>query len=47
MSPMLVTLDTSHLDRSALNEDALRNIPGMRFTLDTSHLDRSALNDGA
>ena len=41
---MVVTLDTSHLDRSPLNDDARLNIESMVVTLDTSHLDRSLLN---
>ena len=34
---MLVTLDTSHFERSALNGDADKNMPAMSVTLDTSH----------
>ena len=43
---ILVTLDTSHLERSPL-KDVLENIPAMSVTLDTSHLERSPLNDVA
>ena len=42
---MLVTLDTSHLEMSQLNELASRNIPCMLTTLDTSQSEISALND--
>ena len=38
---MSFTLETSHLDRSTLNDVAPRNIPRMSFTLDTSHFDTS------
>ena len=44
---MFVTLDTSHLEMSPLNDDAHRNMRGMVVTLDTSHLEMSALNDVA
>ena len=47
MTPMSVTLDTSHVDRSPLNDDAEWNIKLMSVTLDTSHLERSPLNDDA
>ena len=47
ISSMLVTLDTSHLDMSLLNDDAEWNIPHMLVTLDTSHVERSPLNDDA
>ena len=39
-----VTLDTSHEDRSQLNDEAPPNIPYIFVTLDTSHGDRSPLN---
>ena len=45
--PMLVTLDTSHLEMSALNDDAEVNIPSISVTLDTFQLDVSPLNDRA
>ena len=45
ISPMLVTLETSHLERSALNDDAKENIWYIVVTLDTSHLEISPLND--
>jgi len=44
---MLVTLDTSHFERSPLNDFADWNMPSMVVTLDTSHLERSPLNDDA
>ena len=44
---MSVTLDTSHFERSLLNEVAPLNIQDMSFTLDTSHLERSPLNETA
>ena len=44
---MFVTRETSHLDRSPLNEVAPLNIPSMLITRDTSHLEMSALNDVA
>ena len=47
MKPMSVTLDTSHLDMSPLNDDAEANMPSMLVTLDTPHLERSPLNDDA
>ena len=47
MESILLTLDTSHFDRSPLNDVALKNITPMSLTLDTSHLDRSPLNDVA
>ena len=37
MLRMLVTLDTSHFDRSPLKEVAPRNISSISVTLDTSH----------
>ena len=46
MRIMLVTLDTSHLEMSPLNDDAA-NMPSMVVTLDTSHLEMSPLNDDA
>ena len=42
-----VTLETSHLDMSLLNDDAPQNIPDILVTLDTSHLEMSPLNDSA
>ena len=42
---MLVTLDTSHFERSLLNDDAEWNVQRMSVTLDTSHFERSPLND--
>ena len=47
ISPMLVTLDTSHLERSPLNDDAEANMLNMLVTLDTSHLETSPSNDEA
>ena len=44
---MSVTLDTSHCDRSRLNDFAERNILLMSFTLDTSHFERSPVNNVA
>ena len=44
---MLVTLDTSHFERSALKDVVDKNMPPMSNTLDTSHFERSPLNDGA
>ena len=41
MPSMSFTLDTSHFDRSPLNDVAPRNIPRMSLALDTSHFDRS------
>ena len=41
---MCVTLDTSHLEMSALNDDAWLNMPCMVVTLDTTHLEISPLN---
>ena len=40
---MLVTLDTSHFDRSALNDIAFPNMACILVTLLTSHFERSAL----
>ena len=40
---MFVTLDTSHLEMSPLNDDAQRNIPGMEITFETSHWEISPL----
>ena len=42
-----VTLDTSHLVMSQLNDAAPANMPNMLVTLDTSHLERSLLNEDA
>ena len=47
MFAMSVTLDTSHLEMSALKAFALSNIDCMLVTLDTSHLEMSALKDCA
>ena len=44
---MLVTLDTSHFERSALKDVTPENMERMSVTLDTSHSERSALNDDA
>ena len=44
---MLVTLDTFHLEMSALNIVACANIAPMLVTLDTSHFETSALKDVA
>ena len=44
MEPITVTLDTSHLEISALKDVASPNIECMLVTLDTSHFERSALN---
>ena len=43
ISFMLVTLDTSHLERSPVN-DVPENIAFIFVTLDTSHLEMSPLN---
>ena len=45
MESILVTLDTSHFDRSPLKDVAPRNIEFIFVTLDTSHLEMSPLND--
>ena len=47
ISFMLVTLDTSHLEMSQLNDIAEANMPFIFVTLETSHLERSPLNDDA
>ena len=44
---MLVTLDTSHLEMSPLNDDAEWNMLVIYLTLDTCHLEISPLNDDA
>ena len=44
---MLVTLDTSHFERSPLNDVARENMLLISITLDTSHFERSPLNDFA
>ena len=44
---MLVTLDTSHFERSPLNENAELNIPYISVTLDTSHFEMSPLKEFA
>ena len=43
MLVMLVMLDTSHSDRSLLNEAAPANLALMLVILDTSHFERSPL----
>ena len=40
---MLVTLDTSHSERSPSNKIAPENMLDIIFTLDTSHFERSPL----
>ena len=47
MTPMSVTADMSHFDRSWSKADAPENMDHMLVTADTSHFDRSALNAGA
>ena len=47
MRAMLLALDTSHFERSLLNEEALAKIPNMSLALDTSHLETSLLNADA
>ena len=47
MPIILVTLDTSHLEMSPLNDDALANMDHVLATLDTSHFEMSPLNDDA
>ena len=47
MSVMSVTLNTSHLEMSPLNDEAKANMLSMFLTLNTSHLDMSPLNDDA
>ena len=47
MDHTVVTLDTSHLEMSLLNDDAEANMSSMLVTLDTSHLERSPLNEDA
>ena len=44
MHGILVTLDTSHFERSLLNDVASTKIVAMEVTLDTSHFERSQLN---
>ena len=44
MSSILVNLETSHLERSPLNDDAEANMPSALATLDTSHFEMSPLN---
>ena len=39
MLPILVTLDTSHFERSPLNAAAWENMKPISVTLDTSHLE--------
>ena len=40
-----VTLDTSHFERSSLNDVAHINMSAMSLALDTSHFEMSPLND--
>ena len=47
MESMTVTLDTSHVEMSLLNDAASTNIASMLVTRDTSHLEMSLLNDDA
>ena len=47
MPPMLVTADTSHLDRSWLKADAYENMFPMLVAADTSHFERSWLKSDA
>ena len=42
---MLVTWDTSQLDRSLLKDPAKENMEDRSTTFETSHLDRSRLKD--
>ena len=44
---MVLTLDTSHFQISALKDFAFKNMECMLVTLDTSHLEMSALKDCA
>ena len=44
---ILPTCDTSHFERSPLNDVAPWNMPDTSFTLDTSHFEMSALNNFA
>ena len=46
---MLVTPETSHLERSPLKDvlESMLNMNAMLVTLDTPHLERSPLNDAA
>ena len=43
MDSMLVTADTSHVDKSWLKAQAYENMNAMLVTVDTSHFDRSWL----
>ena len=45
ISFMPVTLDTSHLEMSLLNNDAEANMPHILVTLDTSQAETSPSND--
>ena len=47
MAGILVTLDTSHFERSLLNNGVKENMSSMFVAVDTSHLERSPLNDDA
>ena len=47
ISTMLITLDTSHFEMSALKDLAFQNMDRIVVTLDTSHFERSALKDAA
>ena len=42
---MLVTLDTSHFEMSALKDRAVKNIEDVSFTLDTSHFEISPVKE--
>ena len=44
---MSFTFDTSHFERSPLNDDAPRNIPRILLTRETSHFERSLSNNFA
>ena len=45
IASVLVTLETSHADRSWSKDFAIENTPYILVTPDTSHVDRSWLND--
>ena len=47
MNAIPVTEETSHKDKSWLNDDACWNIPLIRVTEETSHDDKSPLKDDA
>ena len=44
---MRVTLETSHVERSPLKDDADQNMEPRLFNLETSHSEMSPLNDEA